>query len=297
MTRDEIFAALKAKTTHERGQAARALAAVAIGKDLPRIRRALQRETVAYVRTALQDVIESLTRKGVALAEDVGDDAEVSKEARQQIYGEAVAWVTGFLLHEISTPIGLATLAASREIGEKWEGSRTQRHLENVKRIFGAIEVLKDAAGVPHPQEFDLAALLQEIVSSELPTAERLISLIGPKPFLIKSDPALVQLAVANGIRNAVEAVALAAEDAEPQHPIIINWEGTDRDYWVSVLDKGIGIVGPIESAFEAGKSTKTDHSGFGLAIARQAIETLGGNVSLQVASGGGAIYEARWKR
>lgn len=296
MTRDEIFAALRAKTTHERGQAARALAAIAIREDLPRIRLAYQRETVAYVRTALQDVLEKLTHVDFAQAEPAADDADVSKEARQQIYSEAVAWVTGFLLHEISTPIGLATLAASREIGEAWEGSRTQRHLDNVKRIFGAIELLKDAAGVPHPQEFDLAALLADFVSTELPDAEGLISLIGPKPFLMKSDPALVRLAVANGIRNAVEAVAQIAEPP-PQHPIVINWEGTDRDYWVSVLDKGIGIIGPVEAAFEAGKSTKMDHSGFGLAIARQAVETLGGTVSLQVASGGGALYEVRWKR
>ena len=63
------------------------------------------------------------------------------------------------------------------------------------------------------------------------------------------------------------------------------------------MLDKGPGIVGPTESAFDIGKSTKQGHCGFGLAIARQAIETLGGTVSLQPVVGGGALYEARWER
>ena len=112
---------------------------------------------------------------------------------------------------------------------------------------------------------------------------------------MVTSDPALVRLVVCNGIRNALEAVA-TANPTEP-HLIIINWGETDVDYWVAILDRGAGIVGPLDAAFEIGKSTKQGHSGFGLAVARQAIETLGGTVRLEPGADGGARYEARWER
>ena len=67
---------------------------------------------------------------------------------------------------------------------------------------------------------------------------------------MVTSDPTLVRLAVCNGIRNAIEAVA-AANLAEP-HPIVITWGETDIDYWVAVLDRGVGIVGPVEAALRS---------------------------------------------
>ncbi len=112
---------------------------------------------------------------------------------------------------------------------------------------------------------------------------------------LVTSDRALLRLAVSNGIRNAVEAVTGAPGD-EP-HPIIVAWGATDVDYWVTVLDRGPGVVGPAESAFGIGKTTKKGHSGFGLTIARQAIETLGGMCTLQPVTEGGARFELRWER
>jgi signal transduction histidine kinase len=108
-------------------------------------------------------------------------------------------------------------------------------------------------------------------------------------------DPALVRLGISNGVRNAVEAVGEGLSD-EP-HPIVVAWGETDVDYWVAVIDRGPGIVGLLESAFEIGKTTKKGHSGFELAIARQAVETLGGTSILQPAAGGGAHYEIRWER
>jgi C4-dicarboxylate-specific signal transduction histidine kinase len=121
------------------------------------------------------------------------------------------------------------------------------------------------------------------------------VSMHGGKPFLVTSDPALISLAISNGLRNAIDAVN-SIGNTEP-HRLIINWNKTDIDYWVVVLDRGSGIIGPIESAFEIGKTTKPGHSGFGLAIARQAIETLGGTCTLQPAAEGGTHFEIRWEQ
>jgi sensor histidine kinase regulating citrate/malate metabolism len=155
---------------------------------------------------------------------------------------------------------------------------------------------LKGAAAIPRPEQYDLADLIADIASAEAENEPRENpSLLGPKPMMVTSDPALVRLAICNGVRNAFEAVAMA--NSGEAHQIVITWGQTDVDYWVAVLDRGPGIVGPMESAFEIGKSTKQGHSGFGLAIARQAIETLGGTVVLEPIAQGGAKYTARWER
>ena len=112
---------------------------------------------------------------------------------------------------------------------------------------------------------------------------------------LITSDPDVLRLAIVNGLRNAVEAVG-GLSGPEP-HSVVVTWGQTDVDYWVAVRDRGPGLVGPEESAFGIGKTTKRGHRGFGLAIARKAIETLDGACTLQPADGGGARFEVRWAR
>ncbi len=263
--------------------------------DLLALRKARQTETVSYVKTSLDLGIGRLSNLPSPTQPDPTDEYEVPEELKRQIRSQAVEWIAGLLLHEIASPIGLAKRSASREIPD-YENSKTKRLFESVQRTFEAIEQLKGAAAVPKPELFDLAELLSNIVAEETAAGRDFgASFIGPRPLMITSDPALVRLAVCNGIRNSLEAVG-AANPIEP-HPIIITWGQTDVDYWVAVLDRGVGVVGPVEAAFEIGKSTKQGHSGFGLAIARQAIETLGGTVRLEPGADGGTRYEARWER
>lgn len=299
MTREEALENLKARSAHLRGQAARALGDVGRGTDLLQIRKAQREETVTYVNYALQETIRRLTHEQAPApsTSTSTDEADVvSEDVRKQIYGKAMEWITGFLLHEISSPIGLVRLAAKRELGERWDSSGTQRHLESVTRVFDAIELLKNAASVPRPQEFDLSALVDELLDVYHSGVREWISTIGSRPFLIKSDPSLVRMVVVNGIRNAVEAQQAASAQPNP-HDVTISWGDTDVDYWLAVVDHGSGINGPIETAFEIGNSTKKDHIGFGLAIARQAVETLIGSLTLEPAKHGGALYTARWRK
>lgn len=295
MNREEALNNLKATSAHLRGQAARALGDVGLGTDLPRIRKAQREETVPYVNYALQETVRRLAKEQ-APAPSADDTNVISDEVRKQIYGKAMEWITGFLLHEISSPIGLVRLAAKRELGEHWEGSGTKQHLEGVTRVFDAIELLKNAASVPRPQEFDLSALVDELLDVYDPDIREWISTIGARPFIIKSDPSLVRMVVANGIRNAVEAQKAASAQPDP-HDVTISWGHTDVDYWLAIVDHGGGFNGPIETAFEIGNSTKKDHIGFGLAIARQAVETMIGSLTLEPAKHGGALYTARWRK
>ncbi|WP_337173553.1 ATP-binding protein [Paludisphaera sp.] len=294
MTSDQALLLLSSKSPHERLKAARFLGKQANVSDLPVLRQARRVETVSYVKTSLDATISRLSNLPVDQANADVEEFEVPEEVRKQIWSEAVEWVTGLILHEIASPMGLVKRSASREI-PNYESSKTKHQLESVVRIFEAVEQLKSATAVPKPEQFDLAELLNDIIATESVSHTVSISLQGQRPMLITSDRTLVRLAICNGLRNALEAVKHLGPD-EP-HPIIISWGQTDVDIWVSIMDKGHGIIGPMESAFEMGKSTKQGHSGFGLTIARQAIETLSGSVTLQPVTEGGARYEARWER
>ena len=295
MTRDGAMQLLNVGSAHERLKAARFLARNAQVCDITALRSARQTEAVSYVKTSLDLALARLSSLTPVIAADPSDEFDIPGEVRRQIRSQAVEWISGLLLHEIASPIGLVKRWASREVTD-YENSRTRQHLESIERIFNAIAQLKGAAAVPRPEQFDLSEHLSDIVSTEADDDQMTnVTLVGPKPMMVTSDPALVSFAIRNGVRNAFEAIAIA-KPAVP-YPIIITWGQTDVDYWVAIVDQGVGIVGPPEAAFDIGKSTKHGHSGFGLAIARQAIETLGGTVSLEPAAQGGARYEARWER
>ena len=294
MTRDEALEKLSSDSPHDRLKAARFLARNCHPLDLQILRDALRGETVSYVRTGLNVAIRRISNSISTIAESDLEEIEIPPDVRAQVRNKAIEEVTGQLLHEIAPPVGLVDSAAAREI-RNYENSKTKKHVDTLKRIFEAIEQLKVAAAVPRPKEFDLAELLAELVSEAIGNSSVEVSLLGARPALITSDPALLRLAVSNGIRNAIEAVSSAPGDEA--HSIVVTWGETDIDYWVAVLDRGPGLAGPAESAFGIGKSTKRGHSGFGLAIAKQAIETLGGTCMLQSAPEGGALFEVRWER
>lgn len=294
MTREEALEQLLSNSAHDRLKAARFLARNCDPTDVQNLRKALQTETVSYVRTSLNLAIKRIETSASTAAAVPAEELEISDDLRAQIKNEITEELTGQILHEIASPVGLLAISAEREIPE-FGNSKTKIYIENLQRVFEAIEQLKGAAAVPKPQEFDLASLIKEIVETIVNTQNIDISLHGSRPFIITSDQALLSFALSNGIRNAVEAVTALISD-EP-YRIIINWGETDIDYWVAVIDRGVGIVGPVESAFGIGKTTKRGHSGFGLSIARQAIENLGGSCTLQCIAEGGAHFEIRWEK
>lgn len=295
---------LAASESHTRLRAARYLSKNAIYEDLTVLKAAKRVETYSYVIEALDVGISRLSNTPVTEAESPNEEEpEIAQEIRKQAKSQATEWITGILLHEIAAPIGLVRGAAKREIKD-YENSQTKKRLDALNSVFNGIKQLRGATTTPRPEQFDLSELISETVvhiaeELQIPVGAQdggiEVHQVGPKPMIINSDPDLVRIFLSNGIRNAFEAVRLIP--LNESNLIVISWGQTDIDYWVSVIDKGTGIVGPSDAAFDIGKTTKKTegHSGFGLAIARQAIETIQGEVSLEPAVQGGAKYEARW--
>lgn len=294
MKRLEALTLLASNASHDRLKAARSLILTAEKSDIKTLKRARQFETVAHVRASLDRALDRLAITSVHPENEASAEFDVPDEVRRQIETKAIEWVAGLILHEIASPIGLVRKTAAREITD-YENSKTKRHLDMLQRIFEAVDHLKTATVVPRPSEFDLAKMISDVISAEADGSKSSPTLLGPKPLLVRSDPALLRLALCNGVRNAIEAVADVGSNEA--HPIVITWGVTDVDYWISVLDKGQGLAGSSQSAFEVGTTTKPAHTGFGLAIARQAMKTLAGDVSLQPSTTGGARYEMRWPK
>ncbi|CAO1661956.1 MULTISPECIES: sensor histidine kinase [Halomonadaceae] len=295
MTKEEAIKLLDTGSSHERLKAARFLADNPEIENIIALRKARRKETVSYVKKGINLAIDKLDNMPAEQAVNEGDETSVSQEVKKQIKSQAIEWIAGLLLHEIASPIGLVKRSAAREI-DNYKESSTKAHLDNVSNIFEAIEQLKSASATPKIQNFDFFEVLNGVVEEEVEKkGGGAPSLVGPRPMMILSDPTLVRLAVSNGIRNAIEAVNSLGD--ERAHPVTINWGETDVDYWVSVIDEGPGLSGPMQAAFEIGRTNKKNHSGFGLAIARQAMESLNGEVSLEPGANGGARYEARWEK
>lgn len=297
MNREAALALLDSKSSHERFRAAHALTRVAERQDIPILQHAKHQEHDAYVLMRLDAAIQQ-----AALANYNQDELSVQPEFELEdaniltyAKAQAIEWVSGLLLHEIGSKLGLISLAASTEI-VSYEKSTTKRHVQNLQAIFDAIEQLRKAANPAKYEQFDLAELIEEIVSIENQNNASEFSLVGIRPLIITSSKHLIRLALCNGIRNSIEAIISISESNRNQvSPIIIAWGKTDTECWISVIDDGIGIVDPSKSIFDVGKSTKSGHPGFGLAIAKQALETLGGDMTLEPSSGRGAKYEMRW--
>jgi len=289
MTHEEALELLQSQSSLLRRNAALYLASHATEADIPKLARARQIESDTYTLRRLDQALSRfITTEYGRETEQATDDASIDSAT----FAKAIEWVGRLVLHEMEGPIGRVALYASSEVGN-YEASKTKAELEGLRQIFSGLTVLIEASRIPRRTDFDLSDLIQEIVDSEAGDVVD-VSLHGAKPFIIEADPSLVRLALANGVKNAVEAVVEnGASNAE--HPIIVTWGKSDKDYWISVIDSGPGIKGVVEDKFKTGLTSKRGHLGFGLAIAKRAMDSLNGTVSLESQSSGGASYELRW--
>jgi len=155
-----------------------------------------------------------------------------------------------------------------------------------------AVDTLGRAAASPRTVEFDLAQLVREIVAtcdeemSEKRADHPPTRLEGPDTLPTTTDPDLLALALRNGIRNAIEA-SFTTDEA-----VVVTWGQSQTVLWVAVLDAGDGLTLEHAEAMAPGTSTKIEHLGMGLAIARQAMSSLAGSIVLESTGDGFTRFE-----
>jgi signal transduction histidine kinase len=293
MKRADALRMLRLGTASERLEAARFLALHAKPSDLKRLQSASQREADYYVGVALNEAIKVISN---TLVESPLPDEEELDEALVRVdeYARGYREATLMVVHELSTTVGRIRSAARGEIAD-FETSVTQTRLDRLEGLIAAVEKIGVASNTPEYEEFDLAGLVMDIAATVSEATEVPIEVAGADVLLLVSDSGLIHVAVTNGIKNACESTL--ATNPETRMPVIVSWGGGDRDTWVSIADRGLGLPDDLQDPFAFAESRKANHLGVGLALARRAIDTLGGTVNLRGREGGGAYYEVRWPR
>lgn len=287
MTQTEAWELLRSTSLDDRLRAARFLEKKATSDEITLLQEARQRETVAWIRDALDRAI-ARTMYGVSRYPSVSTAPEEVSAGEQDVLVRATQEVTSAIVHELEPLLGLLKLTAAEEV-PNYASSKTKERVERLESLAVAVSNLRRASQTPNLQQFNLGEAVKTTVAD---TKAEHVVLAGPAQVEVLGDRGLVCLALSNAIRNAVEATPPSDRD---NSPIVVNWGRTDRDAWISVIDQGVGLQEQPAVLMKIGNSTKEDHLGMGLAIAKTAISSLGGEVTLESAGIKGAKFETRW--
>ena len=317
-----------ASTPNERLRAARFLAKNATNADQSRLSKIREAELNSWVRWPLDQALKrsEMDRAGFPpdSLEHLQETPFVDTQLHEELRARAIDETTAFFLHELRPLVGFLDLHAAAEI-DGYACSRTKNSVRRIQSFLDAIANLRTATASPAIQEFDLTdlavrvttdevmkgratldyskgesdedAVLEDGIEAVLQQPVVKLSLGRQEPVVAIGDPTLVEMAVANALRNAIES---ALEVKEPnRHEVTLNWGVTDTDNWIVVLDLGVGLPSGMDRMTLPGTSTKKNqgHLGMGLPIAQRAMESTGGSVRLSPRPDVGFSCEIRWPR
>jgi len=225
-------------------------------------------------------------------------------KARDQ--AERLAWTRQDILvvaaHEVRAPVHAITAAINRL--SQLVRDPAQRELVRITRrsadalaefVNNVLDLSKDEAGklTLNSRPDDLAALVQDVVESFLPSAaERGNTLTyqkhGPVPACLRFDAMRVRQIVTNLVSNAIKftaggriAVVLTAQT--------VGIGERSCATWITVSDEGIGITPEQQrrlfepyAQFATGAAARFGGIGLGLPICKRLAEAMGGSIDLQ---------------
>lgn len=155
--------------------------------------------------------------------------------------------------------------------------TQLQRALSAIEhRSRGLAQFIADyarLARLPEPRltRVQLLPCLQRLVALDPRCPVRLAS---KSPSEVLADPVLLEQALTNLLRNAVDA------SVETGGAVSVDWQASEREVALFISDEGAGILNP-DNLFVPLFSTKKGGSGVGLVLARNIIEAHGGQLSL----------------
>lgn len=297
MDKATAVALLTSSNPHDRLRAARYLTEVADRGDLPRLQTALRNEDVSWVQGALRLAIQKVAKdfpsaeQGDQSVLEVGG-TEIPAEQAGAIRSEATREIARRLVHEVGNILGPVRLFARQEVPD-FEKSKTKRQLDRLADMIEAIDALGNAASSSKREDFELTDFVETVIADECAGFKGQVQRGGPRPLNVRGDRKLLRLAIGNGLRNAAEAASASGKEGGGR--ITVTWDATDVEYWISVLDDGVGLPGSGARAFDYGFTTKDGHLGMGLPTVKLAMESLGGSATLESEQTEGARLILRW--
>lgn len=290
MTREDALVGLESDDNDIRLRAARFFSSNATAEDLELLRNLDDAETVPWIKRALRIACERISGQPLPAADTPESDGD--DEVGSNAYAKAMRDVSERILHEFGPLIGGLQLSAPKEVPD-YEQSMTRRLLDQLKDRADALLKLRTATATSRFVEFKLATLIETLIHDEFNPQGVEVIATGPEGLIVSADKGQLALAFSNGLRNALEAVE---GRAEPKPQIVVSWGETGQENWIFVKDNGPGLKREVEELLRQGTSSKTGHSGYGLALVKEAMTSMEGEVMLKNYEDG-AHFELRWFR
>ena len=182
MDKPEAIRLLGSDSAHERLRGANFFVENPSQADLHELSLFKGRETVSYVKRRLDIAMERLLKRSAIADGDQPSEPEIPEAVRKQLWVKATEVITGMLLHEFESRVGLARAAAAAEIGN-FEASTTSLRFDGLESVLEGFRQLRKASAAPKPSEFDLAQLIRDTIAEANANRGIEVSLQGSQPF------------------------------------------------------------------------------------------------------------------
>jgi len=259
---------------------------------LARIRR-FNGELQGTVDAAVAD----LARKNRELAEVNHLLVEARRDLTSKERLAALGQISGTIAHELGNPLN--TMSGHIQLLARDPAAPAETRAElaiverEVKRMTAIIRRFLDSARAlaPEPEQVDLAALIDEVVTLSIPVEVRsrveVHEVVEPEASSVRADPALLRHVLGNLISNAV--------DAMPDGGSLTVSAGRQGSMLtLAVSDTGVGMAPEQRRrAFEPFYTTKPrgKGTGLGLAISREIANALRGRIEVESTPAHGSTF------
>ncbi len=238
-------------------------------------------------------------RLAAALREREQELAQARERALRDQHLFALGMQAAAAAHELATPVSTlamtvedlqAEYAGDDELGPAL--ARLQAQVAQIRQTLGHITAAAGAARERSGQNEPLLQWLQHTLEHwhlMRPSSRAAMELLGSgEPPVIRVDAGLTA-ALVSLLNNAADASPQAVE-------VQADWDA--QQVRVNVLDRGPGLSdAQLARAGLDFVSTKGEHRGLGLALARAGIERLGGQLHVARREGGGLVATLQWPR
>lgn len=238
--------------------------------------------------TAFNAMLDSLAESSKAL------DAANQEMIRQKMLAE-MGKFSLMIAHEVKNPLSIIKSSLDilkKDIGPLADDMMITYIEDEIKRLNRLIEDFLSFArpAMPSFRRIDVNSMLVECIERfEIQMTDKPVVIernIPDMPCFIEADPDLLNRAIGNIIKNALEA-------GNGNGKIEID-AVCEKNQWVlKISDRGGGIDPEnIDSIFEPFFTTRAKGTGLGLAYTHQVITAHGGSVSAENNKSGGAVFK-----
>jgi signal transduction histidine kinase len=254
------------------------------------------------VTERLQKSHEHLQAEVVRLREELAStNAQLQRSKRLSALGEMAAGIA----HEIRNPLGAIQLYANladQDLADEPAGTDSARqHLQKIANaVRGLNGIVNDVLSFarelePSAHPIDVKDALDKAIETHRPAIDEAGITIERRDVdrdagqrSLRADAHLLQQALVNLVRNAVDAMAQHGGDALR---LFVDAQGDQQGLTLTVADTGPGIADEdVDRIFNPFFTTRNTGTGLGLAIVHRIVDAHGGTVSVH--NDGGAVFQ-----